>query len=127
MGHENLVTIAKKGLAGLVLVGALGGCGALGYNYFVPDTIEAKVTGAEVKRYGGKDMYIVFTMDDEGETHVFRNTDAWYRLKFRSSDLQAEIEALEDTGITVEITKYGWRIPLLSKYENIINVERVDR
>ncbi len=125
MGRENLVTIAKNGLAGLVLVGALGGCGALGYNYFVPDTIDAKVTGAEVKRYGGKDMYIVFTMDDKGETHVFRNTDAWYRLKFRSSDLQAEIGALEDTGITVEITKYGWRIPLLSKYENIIDIQRV--
>lgn len=115
MGRENLGTIVKGGLAGLALVGGLG---ALGYSYFVPDTIETTVVGTEVKRYNDRDKYLVFTEDG-----VFENTDCWYRLKFRSSDLQAELMALDEADAKVEITKYGWRIPLFSKYENIIKVK----
>jgi len=28
-------------------------------------------------------------------------------------------------GKTVKIKKYGWRIPLLSKYENVVKIEEL--
>lgn len=130
MGRENIGKIAKKGLAGLALVGALGGCGALGYN-FLPNSIEVEVTGTEVKRYNERDLYLVYTMDEESEPHVFKNKDTLWRIimgggVWNSSDIQAEAKAYEDLDITVEIRKYGWRFRPLSMYENIIEIERLE-
>lgn len=127
---EKVGKIAKKGLVGLVLLGALGGCCALGYN-FLPDSIEVEVTGTEVKRYNGRDLYLVYTMDEEGKPHVFKNKDTLWRIImgggiWNSSDIQAEAKAYEDLDITVEIRKYGWRFRPRSMYENIIEIERLE-
>ncbi len=114
-----IATVAALSIGGIAI---LGGCGYAGYSYFKTDTIDVVVTGAE----DHNDMYLAFTLDGEGEPHVFRNEDAWYRLKFDSSDFQAELEGLEDTGTTVTISKYGWRVRLFSMYENIVDIERAD-
>lgn len=87
-------------------------------SYLREDSVVTRINETVVKRYGDEDKYLIFT--DAG---VFENTDAWYRLKFRSSDLQAKIMELK--GEEVEITKYGWRFPPFSWYENIIAVEEV--
>lgn len=77
-------------------------------------TIEEKeriVTGS------GKDMsskYLVFT-----DKKVFQNTDALFHLKFSSSDLQGRLKV----GRTYKLKTYGWRIPFLSTYENIVSIE----
>jgi hypothetical protein len=63
--------------------------------------------------------YIVFTKDESGEIHVFENTDLFIRFKFNSSDIQGKLEV----GNTYEVTVVGYRIPILSQYENIIKVE----
>jgi hypothetical protein len=88
------------------------------YSFYFPDTIRTKINETQVKRYHNKDKYLIFT--DSG---VFENTDAWYRLKFRSSNLQAELMKLK--GKEVEIKKYGWRIPIISGYENILKVKEI--
>ena len=99
-------------------VGIAAAVATAGYSYFVPDTVRTKVNETQVKRYSDHDKYLVFT--DAG---VFENTDAWYRLKFRSSDLQGQLMKLK--GKEVDITKYGWRFGPLSWYENIVGVEEV--
>lgn len=57
--------------------------------------------------------YIVFT-----DLGVFQNTDSLFHLKWSSSDLQNRLKV----GGEYEIRTYGWRIPILSTYENIVNV-----
>src|SRR3989338_6000114 len=84
-------------------------------SYFVPDTVVTKVIDTQTKRSNSKDKYLIFT-----EAGVFENTDAWYRFKFRSSDLQGRIMQLK--GKEVEITKYGWRFGPLSWYENVVDI-----
>ncbi|MBI2668156.1 DUF1523 family protein [Candidatus Woesearchaeota archaeon] len=91
---------------------------ALGNSYFIPDSVVTRVIETQVKRYDDYDKYLVFT-----DAEVFENTDAWYRLKFRTSNLQAELMKLK--GKCVEIDKYGWRIPAFSVYENIVGVKGV--
>ena len=98
----------------IILVIAAVGC----YSYFVADTVETVINDTEVKRYAGNDIYLVFT--DYG---VLQNTDARYRVKFNSSDIQNKCIRLK--GKKVEIKKYGWRITPLSWYENIVAVEEV--
>ena len=91
-----------------------------GYSYFPTDTATTRINETTVKRYDKKDVYLVFT--DAG---VFENTDAWYRLKFNSSDIQNEITKLK--GKEVEITKYGCRFRPFSWYENIVGVKEVKK
>lgn len=55
--------------------------------------------------------YLVFT-----ESEVFENTDAFWALKFNSSDIQGQI----GVGETCTLRVYGWRIPFLSMYRNIL-------
>ena len=65
----------------------------------------------------GESKYLVFT-EEHG---VFRNTDALWQSKVNSSDVQGEIEL----GKTYRAKVYGWRIPRLSEYPNILSVEEV--
>jgi len=63
---------------------------------------------------GTRSYYLVFTKDND----VLINTDSWWYLKFDSSSLQGELER----GKTYTVKVYGWRIPLLSSYPNIVKV-----
>ena len=57
------------------------------------------------------------------EYRPFVNEDAKYRFKFNSGTLQNE--AIRLRGKVVRIKKYGWRVPLLSRYENVVKIEEV--
>jgi hypothetical protein len=57
--------------------------------------------------------YLVFA--EEG---TFKNEDSFLFLKFNSSDVQGSLEE----GKTYKIKVAGWRIPIMSSYENIIEI-----
>lgn len=99
-------------VAAVGLVGLLGTCG---YSRFVSDTITTRVVDTTVKRYGDTDKYLVMT-----ENGTFENTDAFYRFKFNSSDIQGIAAA--NKGKRVELEKYGWRLGFMSWYENIVGI-----
>ena len=80
------------------------------------------VTDKQIKRKDEKDIYLVFTKLENGETRVFKNEDAFFKGKFNSSDVQAKLEI----GHTYDIDTYGYRIPFMSMYENIFKVEEVE-
>ena len=60
--------------------------------------------------------YLIYT--DRG---VFRNDDAGWFVKFNSSDVYGNL----DVGTRYTMKIYGWRIPILSMYPNIVRVEEV--
>ncbi len=101
-------------VGGVAVVALLGGAGS---SYFSSDTIDTTLVGTEVKRYDDSDRYLIFTPNG-----TFENTDAWYRGKFRSSDIQAA--AMELVGKPVTIEKYGWRLGILSWYENVVDIHK---
>jgi hypothetical protein len=86
------------------------------YSYFVADTVTTKITDAQMTKVDGKFMIAT-------EYRPFVNEDAWYRFKFDSGTVQNE--AIRMKGKTVRIKKYGWRIALVSQYENIVKIEEV--
>lgn len=57
--------------------------------------------------------YLVFANDE-----VFENADSWLYLKFSSSDLYNKLEE----GKTYAVKVAGWRIPIFSRYRNIIKI-----
>ena len=86
------------------------------YSYFVADTIQTKVTDAQMTKVG--DRFMIATED-----RPFVNVDVWYRFKFDSGTVQND--AIRLKGKPVKIKKYGWRIPMFSIYENVVNIEEV--
>lgn len=73
------------------------------------------VTVTDKGRTTGDDgHWIVFT---DGE--VFANKDSLLFMKFRSSDVQGSITV----GETHTFKVAGWRIPVISRYRNILEVE----
>ena len=57
--------------------------------------------------------YLIFT-----DTEVFENTDSLWYWKWNSSDVYNKIEV----GSTYKAEIYGYRIPVLSMYRNILNI-----
>lgn len=82
------------------------------------ELVDIQVTDKEVKVQSSGESttsdYLVFT---EGE--VFENTDSWSFFKFNSSDIQGELKI----GNTYRVKVAGWRVPFLSMYRNIIEIE----
>lgn len=102
--------IALAGLLLLLLIPALW----LGFPYYTAKRVEITVTDKErvIKEDQGS-YYLVFT-----ENEVFQNVDAWRRFKVNSSDVQGALRV----GNSYEVSVYGWRIPVLSRYRNIVSV-----
>jgi len=81
-----------------------------------------KVTITDKERISvgsGEDLshkYLVFT-----DGRVFENTDTLFHWKWNSSTVQSELEE----GKQYSIKTYGWRVPFLSWYENIVSVEAI--
>ena len=67
------------------------------------------------------DGYLIFTTLDNGQIKVFENDDSFLKGKFNSSDVYAQIEI----GKTYIFKVYGYRIPLLSWYENITRFHEI--
>ena len=86
------------------------------YSYFVADTIQTKVTDAQMTKVDGRFMIAT-------EDRPFVNEDVWYRFKFNSGDVQND--AIRLKGKAVRVKKYGWRIPFLSQYENVVKIEEM--
>lgn len=83
------------------------------------DNVSFQVSDLERISTGSGDTlshkYLVFT--NVGET--FENTDSWWHLKFGSSDIQGRLTV----GETYNAKVYGWRVPFLSWYRNIIEIK----
>lgn len=110
-----------KYIALLILIGLM--FTNLPYQWLTQRTLEhvlikdKQVTTETNKETGKvKSTYLIFT--DHG---VFRNDDAGWFVKFDSSDFYGNL----DTGKTYTLKVYGWRIPFLSMYPNIVRMEEV--
>lgn len=65
--------------------------------------------------------YLIFAEDKDKNSLVFENTDCLLRGKWNSSNIQGELKE----GHAYNITVVGFRIPILSMYQNIIKVEEI--
>lgn len=101
----------------LVLAVFLGGSALVSFN---DHTYVVEVTDKERVNYSDSGKYLIYGQEDNN-TLVLENTDSLFRGKFNSSDIYAELEI----GKTYEFTVVGYRIPILSYYENIIEYKEI--
>jgi hypothetical protein len=62
--------------------------------------------------------YLIFGEDQYGNVLVFENTDCLIRCKWNSSNIQGQLKE----GHTYDITTVGYRVPIFSWYQNIIEI-----
>ncbi len=88
------------------------------FTYGTRDSVTATVKKTEAVVTGSgsstKRIYLVFT-----DKETLCNKDSLMYLKFNSSDIYGEIQP----GATYRFNVYGWRIPFLSMYRNIISAD----
>jgi hypothetical protein len=114
-------TILLIGIPALILIGLMFTNAP--YQWLTQRTIEDvlikdKQISTESDKAKGKvvSTYLIYT--DHG---VFRNDDAGWFMKYNSSDVYGNL----DKGVRYRMKVYGWRIPILSMYPNIVRVEAV--
>jgi hypothetical protein len=104
-------------IVSVLFIGLLLGHSAA-FNLLTVEEITIKVTEKErIVEGSGKSTsskYLVFTEDE-----VFENTDSIWFFKFSSSDLQGQLKEGEEYKVKV----CGFRIPFLSSYRNIIEIQ----
>jgi len=99
-----------------ILIGIVVSILATLYSYFIADTVQTRITDAQMTKVDGRFMIAT-------EYRPFVNEDAKYRFKFNSGTIQND--AIRLRGKVVRIKKYGWRVPLFSRYENVVKIEEV--
>lgn len=103
-------------LATLIVIGSIIGGISL-YTHTSEYTIT--ITDKERIYQAEESKYLVFGEDANGTSLVFENTDSLFHGKWNSSNIQGQLKE----GNTYTIKVYGYRIPILSMYENIIEVK----
>ncbi len=109
------------GCMGILLLGGLF-VSSLGLSYCTQDTKTFKVVDKYVKTEGqGRGVFYVVGEDESGNKEVLKNTDTIAFFKFDSSDLQQKISL----GNTYKMDLNWMRVPFLSMYRNVLDVELV--
>jgi hypothetical protein len=104
----------------VIIVGIIGLTVATSFN---DHKFTITVTDKERVNSDDSSKYLIFGDSKTEEGLVFENTDALLRGKFNSSNIYSKLKV----GNTYEITVVGYRVPFLSWYENIIDIQEVNK
>ena len=99
----------------VVIVAAIAVCAVV---YYASDEIVTVTVDEKWTKYHSGDAKYLFS-DEKGI--VYSMEDSLLLWKFDASNRYASIES----GKSYEITTYGWRIPVLSWYKNVVSVREV--
>lgn len=84
--------------------------------YYDDDTVTVTVTGKERVMKDQSSYYLIFS-----DKEVFTIQDTLIKQQWASSDIYGHIEE----GKTYKFTVYGWRVPFLSWYRNIVSYQEI--
>ena len=108
------VVVIVLAIFGLIILNIAG---LFNQNYYT-----VTVTDKGIKRSGDSDRYLIYTTLENGNIETFENTDNFFYGKFNSSNIYADLVA----GSKYKIKVIGFRIPFLSRYQNIIEYEKIE-
>lgn len=88
------------------------------FPHFVRSTYVVTIANKRIVRRDNTDTYLIYTQMEDGSLKVFKNTNSLLEFKINSEDVY--------WGLTInrkyEIRTYGFNLPLISSYKNIIKV-----
>ena len=84
-------------------------------------TTYTNLTVTDKSYAGSEDSFIIWMEDENGTQYEFTNKDQWLAGKVNSSTVQGKIKV----GNVYNIETTGFRVPLFSWYQNIVDYELV--
>lgn len=91
------------------------------FPHFIRNTYEVTVTNKRIVNRNNTNEYLIYTQTEGGKIRIFKNVDNFLELKFHSEDLYWAISINKK----YEIKAYGFNMPLLLDYQNIIKVKSI--
>ena len=87
------------------------------------DVYQGRVIKTETKHQKGDDIYLIhFKVFGESKVRVFKNSDCWWRAKFNSSDVQANL--ITNKHYEVKTLGRRWHFPF-TNYKNVISYREI--
>lgn len=107
---------------GVVLIAVVIIFGLFSYfPHFFRSTYIVTIANKQIKRESNSNKYLIYTEMQDGNTKVFENTDSLLEFKFDSADIYGGLRINR----RYEIKTYGFGVPLLSLYQNIVKVKAI--
>lgn len=91
------------------------------FPHFFRDTYIVTISNKRIIRSDNINKYIIYAQMEDGNMKVFEDENSLVELKFNSEDLYWGLAINKK----YEISAYGFTMPLLPYYQNIINVKAV--
>lgn len=89
------------------------------FPHFIRNTYKVTITNKKILVRNNTAEYFIYTQTEDGKIRVFKDTNNFFELKFNSEDLYWAIS----TNKKYEVRAYGFNIPLLLDYQNIVKVK----
>lgn len=92
------------------------------FPHFFRDTYVVTIANKRIIKVDNIDEYVVYTQMEDGNVKVFRDANSFVELKFNSEDVYWALRINRK----YEVTAYGFGIPSIASYQNIIKVKGLD-
>ena len=110
---------SKTGVV-IILIGVIVIVGVIIlFPHFIRHTYKVTVTNKQIIKRNNTNEYLIYTQTEDGKIKVFQDTNNFLELKLNSEDLYWAISINKK----YEVKAYGFNIPLLLDYQNIVKVK----
>ncbi|WP_446898629.1 DUF1523 family protein [Clostridium sp. LBM24168] len=89
--------------------------------HFFRHTYTITVSNKQIKKQHDKSIYMIYAQMDNGNVRTFKDINSLVEFKFNSDDIYGGLQIYRK----YEIRTYGFRIPIISCYENIVKVKKL--
>ncbi|WP_291637575.1 DUF1523 family protein [Clostridium sp.] len=91
------------------------------FPHFFRNTYIVTIASKRIIKLDNIDTYLIYTQMEDGNIKIFKNTNSLLEFKIHSENVYWGLIL----SAKYEIKAYGWNIPLLSRYQNIIKVKGI--
>lgn len=114
--------IKKFNIKLLIVVFILVCCLIVLFPHFFRNTYTVTISNKQMEKQNNKKIYLIYTQTSNGNIRTFKDVNSIIELKFNSNDIYGGLQLYRK----YQIRTYGFRIPIISCYENIIKVKKIN-
>lgn len=93
------------------------------FPHFLRNTYIVTITNKRIVKSNNSEKYLIYAQTADGKIKIFQDNNSLLELKFLSRDIYWGLAVYKK----YEVRAYGFDIPLLSRYQNIIKVKGIEK
>lgn len=93
------------------------------FPHFLRNTYIVTITNKRIIKSNNTEKYLIYAQTADGQIKIFQDNNSLLEFKFLSRDIYWGLAVYKK----YEVRAYGFDIPLLSRYQNIIKVKGIEK